>query len=294
MTKVLVVDDSKIDRVLVEELLADGEFGVECVGSGAEALARIEQEPPDVVVTDLMMPEMDGLELVAKLRDIHPGIPVILMTSRGSEEIAVRALRAGAASYVPKRLLEQELLPTVRDVSSLSRDRHAERELLSAMRRTTFEFCLASNIRLLRPLVRYLQAATARLGLSDETERTQMAMALHEALHNAIEHGNLELDSALREEDHEGYCALLEQRNRIEPYRDRKVAVAADLSRDEVRFTIRDEGHGFDPGTLPDPRDTANLEKLSGRGVFLMRTFMDEVTFNDVGNEVTLVLKLPR
>ena len=69
----------------------------------------------------------------------------------------------------------------------------------------------------------------------------------------------------------------------------RRVYVEAHLSRTEARFIVRDEGSGFDPGTLPDPRDPENLLKVSGRGVLIMRTFMDEVRFNSNGNEVTLV-----
>jgi anti-sigma regulatory factor (Ser/Thr protein kinase) len=60
------------------------------------------------------------------------------------------------------------------------------------------------------------------------------------------------------------------------------------LSRQEAEFVIRDEGPGFAPDKLPDPTDTSNLERSSGRGVLLMRAFMDEVSFNAQGNEVTM------
>jgi anti-sigma regulatory factor (Ser/Thr protein kinase) len=61
------------------------------------------------------------------------------------------------------------------------------------------------------------------------------------------------------------------------------------MSRDEALFVVRDEGQGFDPDALPDPTDPANLEKASGRGILLMRAFMDSIIFNSVGNSVTLV-----
>jgi len=54
-------------------------------------------------------------------------------------------------------------------------------------------------------------------------------------------------------------------------------------------FVVRDEGHGFDFGSLPDPTEPENIELASGRGVLLMRSFMDEVMFNEIGNEVTMV-----
>ena len=69
----------------------------------------------------------------------------------------------------------------------------------------------------------------------------------------------------------------------------RRIHVLVTLSPSEARFVIRDEGPGFDPESVPDPTDPANLERESGRGLLLMRTFMDEVRFNQAGNEVTLI-----
>jgi len=65
--------------------------------------------------------------------------------------------------------------------------------------------------------------------------------------------------------------------------------VAVEITPQMGRFVIRDQGPGFDPTSLPDPTAPENLEKVSGRGLLLMRTFMDEVHFNEVGNEVVLI-----
>ena len=89
------------------------------------------------------------------------------------------------------------------------------------------------------------------------------------------------------------YQRLIDERCRTAPYCERRIRVVARLDRDEARFTIADDGPGFDPGALPDPRAAQNLERLSGRGVLLMRTFMDEVTFHERGNVVTLVKRRP-
>ena len=66
------------------------------------------------------------------------------------------------------------------------------------------------------------------------------------------------------------------------------MVVQSRLDRDQAVFVIKDEGQGFDVGNLPDPTDEDNVGKVSGRGVLLMRTFMDEVQYNEVGNQVTL------
>src|SRR4029077_2239382 len=81
--------------------------------NGKEAVEQFEQQMPDLVVTDLQMPEMNGLELVELVRELHPGVPVVLMTGFGSEDIAREAIEKGAASYVPKHDLAAELVETV-------------------------------------------------------------------------------------------------------------------------------------------------------------------------------------
>ena len=114
MTRVLVVDDCAVDRTLAGEILKrDGSFTVEFARDGDEALEKIGQSPPDLVLTDLQMPGVDGLQLVSAVRERYQRVPVILMTSQGSEEIAFRALQVGAASYVPKSFLPDNLRDTV-------------------------------------------------------------------------------------------------------------------------------------------------------------------------------------
>src|SRR5262245_39736947 len=129
MTLVLVVDDSPVDRHLAGSLLREsGAFSVEFAEHGAEALARVQQLPPDIVVTDLQMPEVDGLQLIESLKKTHPQIPIVVMTSRGSESHAVKALRSGAASYLPKSRSASALTQTVEDVLAVARaDRHVGR-----------------------------------------------------------------------------------------------------------------------------------------------------------------------
>src|SRR6476659_7666012 len=102
MPSILVVDDSPLDRHLAVSLLKKSpDYAVFEAIDGKDALAKIELHLPDLVVTDMMMPNLNGLELVAEVKEEYPLMPIILMTSLGSEEIAVQALQRGAASYVP-------------------------------------------------------------------------------------------------------------------------------------------------------------------------------------------------
>lgn len=82
---------------------------------------------------------------------------------------------------------------------------------------------------------------------------------------------------------------MANQRREVAPYRDRRIQVSARLTAGDAQFVIEDEGPGFDVSQLPDPTQSANLEQISGRGVFLMRAFMDDVRYNETGNQVTLL-----
>ena len=289
MPSVLVVDDLAADRQLVAEYLKEhGDLELRYAEHGADALEKMEQEVPDLVVTDLMMPEMDGLELVRTCRSRYPLVPVILMTSRGSEETVVQALERGAASYVPKHAFARRLASTVRNVLAVSGRRRGHSRLMDCMTTLECVFALENNSALIHPLITYLQERTSHLDVCDESDRTRIGVALEEALANALYHGNLEMGSELRGEDDKAYHSLIVERLHEIPYRERRIHVEVKMSRRAATFVIRDEGSGFDFSALPDPTDPVNLEKASGRGLLLMKTFMDDVAYNDRGNVVTL------
>jgi len=295
MTTVLIVDDSAVDRRLAGGLLEKrDDWTVHYVSDGREALEFFEKEAPDVVVTDLQMPEINGLELVEAVRGRYPLVPVILMTAHGSEDIAVQALERGAASYVPKSNLSRDLLDTVENVLAIAISDRRHDQLMECLTRSETMFLLDHESASIPPLVDYLQDHVARVGLCDETGRIRLGVALEEALLNALYHGNLEVST---EQLRDASVDLLEpdrpnpveQRRSGPPYCDRRIYVCATITPEEATFVIRDEGPGFDPDSLPDPSDPANLGREAGRGLMLMRSFMDEVRFNESGNEVTMI-----
>jgi CheY-like chemotaxis protein len=287
---VLIVDDNTIDRKLAAGIVERVGMATRHAVHGKEAVQIIQRELPDIVLTDMLMPEMDGLELVRYIKKHHAAIPVILMTAHGSEEIAVKALKIGASSYVPKQILARELAHTIRDVLTVVTAKRDEQKALACLSEANLNFVLGVKYTgMHEPVVGYLQEQLRNWRLCDDTDLIRVGTALHEALVNAIEHGNLELDSDLRDRPDGAYHMLGEQRRQLAPYRDRRVYVTARLTREEAFITIRDEGPGFDPRRLPDPTDPENIGKISGRGLLLIRTFMDHVAFNETGNEVTLI-----
>jgi CheY-like chemotaxis protein len=288
---ILVVDDSPIDRRLVGAILdkAAG-WQVHFASDGVEALSLVSRHSPNAIVTDLQMPGMDGLELVEEIRSKFPLVPVVLMTAHGSEDIAIQALQKGAASYVPKRSLKEDLIFTLESVLAVADVEHRRRKIMAGLESSELRFRVENDPGLISPLVMLLQENLMAMKLCDETGRIRIGIALEESLVNAMHHGNLEVGSELRRaEGDQPYQALLQARRRQSPYRERRVDVYARISRDEAVFRIQDQGPGFDVAQLPNPTDPANLDRPSGRGLLLIKTFMDEVEHNATGNEITMV-----
>tara|TARA_R110002049_G_scaffold185580_3_gene353824 strand:- start:52593 stop:53498 length:906 start_codon:yes stop_codon:yes gene_type:complete len=288
--RVLVVDDSPTQLVQLQMVLRADSFDVLTATNGREALEVIAAESPDVVVTDLQMPELNGLELVARVKASWPSLPVVLTTSQGSEAIAAEALQKGASSYVPKRDMTTSLVPTIRQVLAIAESARTRGEVSKYAIASQLELKIPSDDSLVPGVIARLEVPIVELDLFDEGERMQIAMALDEALTNAIIHGNLEVSSDLRQaEDGKPYYELVTRRKSEPPYCDRSVTISLHASQTEAKFFVKDEGCGFDPKRLCDPTDPENLEKAGGRGLLLINAFMDEVSHNDCGNEITMV-----
>ena len=256
---------------------------------GKEALEILKHQTPDVVLTDMLMPEMDGLELVRAIGLKHPLVPVILMTAHGSEDLAIQALRNGAASYVPKKCLPRDLADTLDGVLAASQSNRRERLILDCLVHHETHYRLDNDIALVAPLVGHLEHQLERMRMCEPSGLVLIGVALHEALTNAILHGNLGLSSDLRETEEKEYYRQMAERRTRQPWCDRRVFVRATLTEQEAIIVIRDEGEGFDRELLPDPTDPANLGRVSGRGLLLIQTFMDRVEHNERGNEITMI-----
>jgi CheY-like chemotaxis protein len=288
---VLVVDDSAVDRRLAGGLL-EKHFGctVQYAADGKEALGQLAQQLPDLVLTDLQMPHMDGLELVTAVKRDYPVVPVILMTAQGSEDVAAQALRRGATSYVPKRHLANDLLPVVQRILLGSYEDRTHSQLMHYLEADESAFVLRNDFNLLKAVVYHVQQLLRCLPLADETERLRVGLALEEALLNACCHGNLEVGATLGTSDRSACEKLARERLAEPPYRDRRIHLTCRISRAEAVFVVRDEGPGFDTSKLAAlTAAVPDADRDGGRGVVLMRTIMDEVRYNAAGNEVTLV-----
>ena len=286
MPGILIVDDTAVDRRLAGGLLeSDPTLDVSYAKDVTDALNQISVRLPDLVVTDLQMPEYDGLHLVNEINEKYPELPVVLITAHGSENIAAQALASGAASYVPKTDLANSLYETVMYVLSLSRSQSRNMKLMSCITKSDFEFVLDNDIDLIDPLIDMIQEIVGSLDILDQRCRVQLGIALENALTNAMFRGNLAMS---RDEFPVLARDAIASRSRQEPYSDRKVQFHAIITPDRVEFSIKDEGDGFDIANLPEASDPESFRDGIGRGLVLIQAFMDEVTFGDSGRQLEM------
>lgn len=300
MTNILIADDNPVDRALLKGILknqAPPQWHVEAVSSAQQAIERVRQgvdlassqQPvrrPAILATDLQMPGIDGLELIAQVKKIDPELPILLITNNDNVDIAMSALRAGATSFSPKSSLATDLVTTIKQVLEVAqRMRYTHSQSFCAVPDHQ-AFVLDNESSLIGPTIENLQSGLPRWSHSD---RLQIGMAIEEALTNAMHHGNLEVCSKLREGDTDReYYQTIAERKQLVKFRARKVRVEAEYSDEHICIQISDEGAGFDPASVPDPRLSENLDRVSGRGLLLIRSFMDQVAHNAVGNQITM------
>ena len=293
MPKVLVVDDSPMDRALIEGILKkDPRMKIRNAADGSEALATIGDDLPDLVVTDLQMPELDGLQLVTAMRVHYPRVPVILITAYGSEELAIQALEHGASSYVPKSQLAARLHDAVDQVLALVRAERSYERLGAAIDLVEFRFTLDNDPEATSPVVELLQQLAGSMGICDAGTQLRLGMALEEAVRTCIFRGNLEMrDGELLEytrHDDES-AAWLGKRRDEERFRGRKLHLIARLSPEQAELTLEHDGAPLGLKLPAAETVSAGLEAPSDRCVILMQAFMDEVHFSADGRRIRLV-----
>ncbi len=295
MSTILLVEDSPTQLLQMRMLLESGSHVVRCAGDGCEALEHLASGFCELVVTDLEMPMMNGLELVHQMRNIYPHIPAILVTARGSEHLAAEALQKGAAGYVPKSNLDDLLLRTVDDVLGLIRTEQSYAKLIECMSENRFVFELPDQPDMFMPAIDLTLQMACGIDLLSDVDRPRVAMAIKQALDNAMYRGNLQLtreqwrSESSTENPNKQQSSIVAERLSTLPFSRRKITYDARVMREMLRVVIRDQGPGFDTKLFLKSGDPLAIDEQKGRGLVLIATFMDRVSFNETGNEITLI-----
>lgn len=180
--RILVVDDEPLTLELIVEGLADRGYSIDVASSGTEAIAKAEETSYDVVITDLNMPGMDGMEVLDHFNENRPGTMVILLTAYGTIETAVQAVKRGAFDYLTKPAKLDEIMIILQRAEELSALKE-ENELLRSQIQQRFANIIGQSPpmhRLYRTIQRVSKTATTVLILGESgTGKELIANAIH-------------------------------------------------------------------------------------------------------------------
>jgi CheY-like chemotaxis protein/anti-sigma regulatory factor (Ser/Thr protein kinase) len=273
MSRILVVDDVSTTLNFIREVLTAAGYFADAASDGVEALERLKEQPFDLVVLDIWMPRMDGLEFLGRLRELRAPPKVVVTTVDDTPETALETLRQQASFYLIKPFQRRELLEAVRKALATP-PLTPPIEVLSA-RRDWVELLAPCSMQAAERIQDLLDPLKA--GLPDEV-RQAVGDAFRELLLNAIEWGG-QLDA------------------------NRQVRIACLRTPRMLMYRIADPGPGFPLEALehsalanpPDhPTDHFHVREQKGMrpgglGILMARAMVDELVYNEKRNEVVLI-----
>jgi serine/threonine-protein kinase RsbW len=255
--KILIVDDhDDLSTVLTKEFSQLGNLVKTCENRD-DAVELIEGENFDLVITDL-----DGENLV-ELHETDDEI-TCLPEAEDNPRSNIKAFKICVSNYKNNEFTEEELKNFIETTLNY-KARFVDQKKVVQSLHEKIEFEVPSLISLMHGILDYLMRRVEKIGVVN-SESSNLFIALDEAFVNAVKHGN-KFDMT------------------------KLVRITAEVSTKEARFTIEDEGEGFNVKEIPDPTNVENLFKTSGRGVLIIHNVMDEVHYNERGNRLEMIKK---
>jgi CheY-like chemotaxis protein/anti-sigma regulatory factor (Ser/Thr protein kinase) len=271
--RILIVDDDPSIHELIQAMLAGTIWEADSVCNGEAALARLETHSYGVLLTDILMPGMDGITLLGQLRNRFPDTPVVTMTLRNTPEHMLASLRREAAAYVSKPFSRDTLLTTLENASATS----VSSDEIKILSDKPHWISLQIRCRLATAdrLSRFVRELSSDL---EPGQREQVATAFRELLLNAVEHGG-----------------------HLDP--EKTVDLSYIRTARAIFYYIRDPGEGFSMDSLAhaaianspgEPLRHSELRRQmgirpGGFGLLMTKSFADELIYSAKGNEVILI-----
>ena len=292
---VLVADDDEGARELYKKFFANEGWKVQLVADGARAIDAAASQDFDIVVTDLVMPGINGYDVVRSLRTSNPQQPIIVVTGSACVQDVIDSMRCGASDILLKPIDYHALRESVyRIVNSMRQTPEAEDKSFSrylSSDKMSFEVDAVSlsRVKFHAPVIDRL----CRAGRYDNVMRLKLHLAVQEALSNSLDHGVLGLQSAWKDEFDEvgvdNFSRIKSNRLSDPAYAKQKIYINTTFEKRRLSIVIRDPGKGFllKDRAQNDPDNRAL--RCHGRGLAIIAGTMDEVSYQHDGAEITMV-----
>jgi CheY-like chemotaxis protein/anti-sigma regulatory factor (Ser/Thr protein kinase) len=271
-TTVLLADDDRTGRMVFRRALEYEGYKVIEANDGLSALEALKSEPVDLLITDIVMPGLDGIELLERARELNPDLRAIVMTGHKTNEAVISAFRNKACDFLSKPFHLEELLEAI--TSAMSRDPGCQIEVISE-KPDWIELRVPCDLNAVEPIQKFLEELQGNL---PKETREAIGSVFRELLNNAIEHGG-KLDI------------------------NKRVEVKYIQLKRAIMYSIKDPGEGFnlrqiEHAAFANPEDQpfrhmqVRQEKglrPGGFGIMLASQVIDELIYNECHNELIFV-----
>lgn len=289
--KILIIENDFISRSYLSELLSLYQYNCLTAYNATDGLDVYLSEHPDVIICNMLLPGMSGMEFLQQVRENDKKTRIIIMSAFTSERLVVQVFRLGANDFLKKPIQDCDILPILKRYEDEMLDVRKPfdyGEVTEGKVVFVFNTVMDAPSNIVRRLIDEINPE-----FFDEGDLVTIEMGLSELVTNAIEHGNLSItfDEKSKATDSNMLQDLYEQRLSDEKYAARIVTVTYEYNADECSWLIEDQGDGFDLSKVPDPTAVENIESLHGRGIMMMRLFFDSITYLGCGNQCFVVKK---
>ncbi len=295
--RALVVEGGAVERRLLGAIAEGQGLQVREVADGATAVRAAEAEVPDVILLDMELPDADGLRILSQLHSEHPDVPVVVLAHPSDADRIEAALDLGAVNFVCKPVKPREIVFVIDRIRRALRAEAGLTEVLEVIVDRTTRLEVPCDLGLIPRVVSLLGRELQHHYPGFRVPTSDVKLALYEALANAMEHGSLEIDFEGKAEamiDPGGLQELVRRRQEDPRFRGRKVHVDVHYGAERVEYVVRDDGPGFDPRRFVRREALTDVQALHGRGLALIRHYMNDVRWNDAGNEIRMARRLAR
>lgn len=290
---ILVVDDEQIIRNVVQRKLeATTPYRVLTCDDGVPALEAIKSEHVDLVISDLLMVSLNGIDLLREIKRHDPRIPVIIITGYGTLDDAIEAIKLGAEDFIKKPFDIADIILTIEKTFSKIEEQADQRAIIHHIANEDITLTIPTDFDFLNRVINYIFSHLRARWLVSAEALHDVKICLYEALYNALEHGSLEITgeekTSLLEQGQQAYRDFLAQRLANASYSSRTIAVRLSISEQLMEVAICDQGNGFDFGDQLIGVPSEEAFKSCGRGLLLITSLMDGVEFRQGGREILM------
>ncbi len=285
---ILIVEDDTVTRSMLSDFVKTMNLNPLTAQDGMEGLEAFKKYNPPIVITDIRMPKMGGLDLVTAIKNQNPGTYLTVITAYDNPEYTIEAFKRGASSFLTKPFRVLELYSIIQKQSYLFSESATKISIQHLVQQKNVKLQMKSTLLYMQSILDHLIKECQ--SYIDPKDVYKIRKALMEMITNAIEHGNLEITEEEKSQgiQKQNYNDVLMNRLKSEPYSLRHVEIEFYYQPGFLQWIISDQGKGFNYDEYLQPLKKNQLPNVKGEGIITSFFQVDNLYYEDEGRRVII------